>query len=250
MLLLLTTSAFATWTVLALDADTGEVGEAGATCGPFVWEVAGLAPGYGAVAAQYATNLEGRDRAVQRLAEGATPDAVIAELTGAAFADDDLPERQYGVVAFSGESAGYSGDLVEDDHAEVGDATVRAQGNTLRGADVVESAYAATADGEGTLAERLLLGLEAGRDAGGDARCPADAPAQSAFLHVATEADPAAVSIEAAPVFGGDPVAALRDIFDAGETGCASASGAPSFGLGIAAAALIGWRRSTRTSRR
>jgi uncharacterized Ntn-hydrolase superfamily protein len=93
MLLALVPAAFATWTVLALDPDTGEVGEAGATCGPFVWEVAGLAPGFGAVAAQYATNLAGRDEAVARLAEGTTPAEVIDELRGADFADDDLAER-------------------------------------------------------------------------------------------------------------------------------------------------------------
>ena len=242
MLLTLVPAAFATWTVLALDPETGEVGEAGATCGPFVWEVAALAPGFGAVAAQYATNLEGRERAADRLAEGATPEAVIAELEGADFGDTDLAERQYGVVAFSGPSAGYTGELVEDEHHEAGDDTVRAQGNTLRSDEVVQAAYEAAAGGEGTLAERLLLGLEAGRDQGGDARCPEDAPAQSAFLHVATEADPVAVSIEAAPVFGGDPVAAVRELFDAGETGCASAPGS-------VAAALLGCAARLRRRR-
>lgn len=39
---------------------------------------------------------------------------------------------------------------------------MRAQGNTLRGVGVVDLAYQA-ADTDGTLAERLLAGLEAGR---------------------------------------------------------------------------------------
>lgn len=242
-MLLLIPAAFATWTILGIDPDTLEVGAAGATCGPFVWEVAGLAPGKGAVAAQYATNLAGRDLAVDRLEEGATPEAIIDELAGS-FGDDDLAERQYGVVAFSGPSAGFTGELVEAEHAEAGDDLTRAQGNTLRGVDVVTLTYEA-GSADLSLAERLLLGLEAGRDAGGDARCPDDAPAESAFLHVATEDDPTAYSLEVEPIFGGDPVAALRERFDKGETGCTSAPGSLP---GALIAALAFARRVKRTS--
>lgn len=242
-MLLLIPAAFATWTILGIDPDTMEVGAAGATCGPFVWEVAGLAPGKGAVAAQYATNLEGRDLAVDRLEEGATPAAIIDELSGS-FDDDDLVERQYGVVAFSGPSAGFTGELVEAEFAELGDDLTRAQGNTLRGIDVVAQTYE-QGSADLPLAERLLLGLEAGRDLGGDARCPEDAPAESAFLHVATVDDPTAVSLEVEPVFGGDPIAALRERFAKGETGCATVHGAPLAALLALFGAL---RRVKRTS--
>lgn len=239
MLLLLVASASATWTVLAIDPDTGEVGAAGATCGPMVWMVAGLAPGEGAVAAQYATRIAGRDEAVERLTAGETPEAIVADL-GSAPEDDLLSERQYGVVGFAGPSAGFTGEDVEGDHAELGDDEVRAQGNTLRGTDVVELAYAA-ATGEGSLAERLLAGLEAGRDAGGDSRCPEDAPARSAFLHVASVDDPRAVSLEAAPL-SGDPVAVLRDRFEDGRTGC-STGGSAASGLLAALGMLCAVRR-------
>ncbi len=219
--------ASATWTVIGIDPDTQEVGVAGATCGPFVWQVAGLSPGHGAVVAQYASNLAGRDLAVERLAAGDTPEAIIGELTtdvGGDFDDDRTAIRQYGVVGFAGASAGFTGAEVEDGHGEVGGDTFRAQGNTLRTTEALDAAYAAMIGAKGeTLAERLLRGLEAGRDLGGDARCPEDAPAQSAFLHVASPDDPKAVSIELAPVFGGDPVAALREHVDDGVTGCAAA---------------------------
>lgn len=238
-MLFLVAPAFATWTVLGLDSSTGEVGIAGATCGPFVWEVAGLAPGYGAVAAQYATNLGARDFGVEDLQGGADPATVIADMTEN-YGDDDVAERQYGVVAFSGPSAGFTGDDVEESAAEYGDDSFRAQGNTLRTTGVVADAYTAAAVArDETLGERLLRGLEAGRDAGGDARCPEDAPAESAFLWVASEDDPTAVSLEVEPIFGGDPVAVLRDRFDAGEVGCATVR--PFGWLGLCA--VLGVRR-------
>lgn len=245
MLLLFISSAWATWTVIGVDPETGEVGAAGATCGPMVWEVAGLSPGHGAVVSQYATTLKGRNLAVDRLDAGEHPNAILEELT-TTFDDAHLPERQYGIVSLDADSAGFTGSEVEDEHAERGDAALRAQGNTLRTTDVVDDAYLAMVDAEGEpLAERLMRGLEAGRDDGGDARCPEDAPAQSAFLHVATLDDPKAVSLEVEPLLGGDPVAALRERFDDDQTGCATAGhgGALRGLLGLVAGLLVAGRR-------
>ena len=40
---------WATWSILAVDPETSQVGIAGATCGPMVWGIAGIAPGHGVV---------------------------------------------------------------------------------------------------------------------------------------------------------------------------------------------------------
>lgn len=243
VLLLLCASAHATWSVLGLDPETGEVGVAGATCGPMVAQIAQLAPGHGAVVSQYATSIKARRHAAELLEGGATPDEVIADLSGP-WGDDELDIRQYGVVAFNGPSAGFDGAEIEAEHNNVGTDTFRALGNTLRTDELPADAEAAWLATEGEpLAERLMSALEAGRDDGGDSRCPEDRPARSAFLHVATEDDPRAVSLETDAVFGGDPVAHLREHFDAGKTGCAHTRGGEARAALFGAALLLARRR-------
>lgn len=216
--------AWATWTVAAVDPETREVGVAGATCGPFVWMVAEVVPDRGAVAAQYATWLKGKGLIADALADGATPAAALSEVT-ADGVDDQREIRQYGVVGFDGPAAGFTGAEVEAASGWWGDATFSAQGNTLRDASLPEAAAIAFADAAGQpLADRLLLALEAGRDLGGDARCDAARPAQSAFLIVAQpedEADAPSLDLRTSSFLNGDdPVARLRTRFAGGTPGC------------------------------
>src|SRR5690242_10307190 len=95
-LLALPAPARATWSIVAVDPQTREVGAAGASCVEGVVRIAGLAPGKGVVASQAASNVEARDRAVLRLEEGLTPEAILQEITGAAF-DTNSRRRQYGL---------------------------------------------------------------------------------------------------------------------------------------------------------
>lgn len=236
-------TAYATWTVAAVDPDTGEVGVAGATCGPMVWMVAEVAPGEGAVAAQYDTSLSGKRAIAEALSEGATPERALERATDPAE-DGRLALRQYGVVGFAGPSAGFTGGEVEGVAGWKGDDTISVQGNTLRGALVLQDAFDA-ASGEGTLTDRLLAGLEAGRDAGGDARCDRDQPEKSAFLFVADPGDDPGrpkVEIRASGAFRSlDPVARVRAELE-GAAGC-DTSGSPAGAL-VALLAAVAARRS------
>jgi MYXO-CTERM domain-containing protein len=241
MLLLLALPAFATWSIAAVDPDTGEVGVAGATCGPMVWFIAGLAPGQGAVAAQYATWGKGRDAIVEALADGATPEEALDLGTD----DDPHPElRQWGVVGFAGPAVALTGDDVEAPaRTELG-GTWSVQGNTLAGELVVDAASIAMLETEGDpLAERLLTALERGAAEGGDARCdPADA-AKSAFLYVALPDDAPhepAVEIRAS---GAGAVAKVRAAFDEGRMSCAVTPGAPPAAVLLAIGVLLAGRR-------
>ncbi len=65
--------ASATWSIVAVDPETREVGIAGASCIGGVEIIGGLVPGRGAVAAQASANLAGRDLAMDRLAAGSSP---------------------------------------------------------------------------------------------------------------------------------------------------------------------------------
>ena len=192
-------AASATWSIVAVDPATREVGIAGASCIAHAQVIAGLAPGHGAISAQAMINLEARDLGRQMLADGASPRAVIAAVASAAFdsyAEIDTSRlRQYGVAAlgFEDAPAAFTGSWTFAWQGQALGSGVSVQGNTLAGPAVVERALAAfTAPppaGAARLADRLLRALEAGAEAGGDARCLPEQAALSAFLMVAAPGD-------------------------------------------------------------
>jgi uncharacterized Ntn-hydrolase superfamily protein len=207
--------------------------------------VAELVPGEGAVAAQYDTSLRGKRAIADALAAGDDPETALAGVIDPAF-DDRMALRQYGVVGFAGTAAGFTGDEVEGAAAWVGDETVSVQGNTLRGPEVVDEAYRAFLGAEGSLGDRLLAGLEAGREAGGDARCDVDQPEKSAFLFVA-DGDGEETKIRASGAFrGADPVDRVREEWE-GTAGCDVTGGAGSLAAVVVVAGLV--RRGRRAGR-
>lgn len=196
--------ASATWSIVAVDTETGEVGMAAATCNSSIQFIAAAVPGKGVVAAQAETSFKGRDAAEDWMAEGMSADEVLQRLSDpdfySMFYNKKFPVLQYGVATLgqtpeAGFAGGdtlvsWSGGIAED----TGHASWSAQGNTLRGPEVIAAAAAAMAPrAEGacrlTLAERLLRALEAGRNAGGDKRCTIDKPAQSAILLITRSGD-------------------------------------------------------------
>jgi uncharacterized Ntn-hydrolase superfamily protein len=72
-LLLTAGDAAATWSIVAVDSQSREVGIAAASCFPNVDETGGLVPGVGAIA-------EARDEAVRLLGSGASPRAVLERI--------------------------------------------------------------------------------------------------------------------------------------------------------------------------
>lgn len=181
--------ASATWSIVAVDPHTREVGAAGASCTPFVVGIVGLAPGRGAIVVQAASNPMARVRGVEMLNDGAAPAAIVRALRESQF---DPENQQYGVVALGADSgAAYTGTQAFAESAIALGAGVAIQGNTLPSKEVVRAAmaaFSAAADSGKPLAERLLRALEAGAAAGGDRRCGRQT-AHSAFLGVARPGD-------------------------------------------------------------
>lgn len=243
MLLLLLGTAHATWSLVAVAPETQEVGAAGATCGPMVWYIAGLAPGRGAVAAQYATWLKARREATDLLEQGEAPEAVLAAVLDM---DDEPAIRQYAVVSLDAPPATWTGAEVEEPALIVSGETWSVQGNTLASDDVVTRAAAAFEATEGEpLADRLLAGLEAGAAAGGDSRCEPEDAAKSAFLYVAAAEDRRREPTVEVRASGKGAVAELALRYAAGRGSCASAGRAPSW-LGAVLALLALLRRRGR----
>jgi len=206
-LLLQPALAHATWSIIATDPETGEVGIAGASCIGGVDVIGGLVPGRGVIAAQGVSNTSARQRGQELLAEGASPAVVIAEITNEA-ADPNpwwsftsgAQVRQYGVVAVGYESApaSYTGRRTLSWAGSAQGGGVSVQGNLLAGPKVVAAALERfeqlRSDCRSTLHDRLVEALEAGAKAGGDRRCEPALAALSAYLEVAGPDDPLGAS--------------------------------------------------------
>ncbi len=220
-LLALPRPASATWSVTAVDPRTREVGIAGASCTPNVMGIAGVVPGRGVIAAQALTNGAARRRGMEMLRAGASPAEIVRTVTDSVF-DAVYPMQQYGVAALGHAPAAYTGAETDAWRGHEVDAEVSVQGNILVGPRVVADAMAAfraaAADSAMTLADRLLLALEAGAAAGGDARCPGQT-ALSAFLIVAgpddrRDAQHLRLYVNGQAEGGSNPVVLLRQRYD------------------------------------
>ena len=158
-----------TWSILARDPATGEVGVAVTTRNFAVGLLCpATAGGVGAAASQALANPLIAPDALARLRGGEAPEDALAALL---IADPGRDQRQAHLLAADGRSARHTGpgcipwaghDAAED---------VSVAGNMLAGPEVVAAtleAFLATAGRR--LSERLILALEAGQAAGGDKR--------------------------------------------------------------------------------
>ena len=187
--------ALATWSIVAVDRDAGEVGGASATCTPWARAIFGPVPGKGIIVTQAASNKIARRYGESLLRDGKGPRDIIAAITHPAF-DPSYPIQQHGVAVLEpgAAPAGFTGSDIGRVAADLQGPGVSVQGNILVSREVLSAGlrtFQATSTGAPyDLAERLLRALEAGSRAGGDRRC-GDQTAISAYLVVARPGDPA-----------------------------------------------------------
>ena len=161
----------ATYSIIARDSETGEIGVAVQSKFIAVGAVVPFAKaGVGAVATQAYANVGYGPRALRLLADGASPGDVVTILTRD---DPKAARRQFGVLTAEGEAATYTGDRCFGwAGGKIGKDCV-AQGNILAGEAVVtalvDSFHSSAGSGK-ALAERLIDALEAAEEAGGDRR--------------------------------------------------------------------------------
>ena len=159
----------ATFSIVAADPESGEVGVAVASRFFAVGTVVPFAlAGVGAVATQSFANTSYGPRGLELLERGVTAEEVVRVLTRG---DDGREQRQFGVVAANGSAATYTGTKC---NAWAGGRTgpnYAVQGNILAGEAVVAAMERSFLDTKGkTLAERLYAAIVAGDAKGGDAR--------------------------------------------------------------------------------
>ena len=168
LLLLLATPAHATFSIVARDPATGELGVAVASRFFAVGSVVPYANAdIGAVATQANANITYGPRGLELLARGAKADEALRILTRD---DPNANSRQVGIVGADGSSVSYTGPGCNSWAGGRSGPNYAVQGNILTGEAVVIAMEKAFLETRGTLARRIFAALVAGDAAGGDSR--------------------------------------------------------------------------------
>jgi uncharacterized Ntn-hydrolase superfamily protein len=178
--------ASATWSVIAIDARTGRIVIASATCvtqatlrrfpAEGLMDIQAIVvPGVGAAAVQAGLDRTRKNQALiyRELKRGTAPERILDLLRQ----DSTVDERQFGIVDRDGRVAGFSGSengraaLDRGGRVPGTDVYYSIQGNLLTSRAVVEGAVVAFSAADGSLEDRVIAAMEAADAAGGDRRC-------------------------------------------------------------------------------
>jgi len=189
-----------TFSIVAIDTVTKEIGSAGATClteqpgflgAVFISDIIG---GHGAIHTQSYGLVENQFAARGRMLAGDTPEQIIAWLEENDY--NGNPEiRQYGIIdldaAGTPRTAAYTGVDCMDYKNHIIGRNYAIQGNILLGRQILDSMEARFVRTEGTLADKLMACLQGANVPGADSRCLADGlSSKSSFLRVSRWEDP------------------------------------------------------------
>ncbi len=219
-----------TFSIVAMDSETGEVGSAGASCVdlsnfPSIYGddfLGQLIPGQAAINTQAYYLPANQNNARNQILNGSSPQETIDWL----IANDvqNAPQfRQYGIVALVDnvvESAGFTGASTDDYKGHLTGPGYAIQGNILLGPEILEDMEEQFLNAEGDLACKLMAALQGANVVGADTRC-ADNGSSSlfAFLKVAqpedVEGQPSfLVSVSTNDGAGIEPIDSLQTLFD------------------------------------
>ena len=213
-----------TFSIVAVDTLTGEIGSAGASCvGPFggvgAFILSDVIEGIGAIHTQASYNATNQQNARNRMLEGLSPQEIIDWLV-ANDAQNNPTVRQYGIVDLTrtGESAAYTGVNCLDYKNHVTGAGYSVQGNILSGQVIIDTMQTMFLNTAGPLADKLMASLQAAKIIGADTRCAVrNTSSQSGFVKVVRIGDGAnpylQLVVPDTPV-GTDPIDVLQGMFD------------------------------------
>lgn len=211
-----------TFSIVAVDPRTHEVGSAGASCvgGPVfnVTVITDVIEGVGAIHTQAFYLAANQQIAHQRMVAGDSPQQIIQYVL-AHDAGGDSTIRQYGVVDFigGGRSAAYTGLNTNDYKGHITGPSYAIQGNILLGKIVLDTMQYAFLHTPGPLADRLMAALRAAKMPGADQRCLPDLSSLSAFVRVVRIGDGTNEYLYQKVTYSTtiDPIDSLQKLFDA-----------------------------------
>ena len=180
-----------TFSIVAVDTLTGQIGSAGASCIQGSIIISDIHPGLGAIHTQSYWNASNQDSASSLMEQGYAPQDIIDWLVEN-DAQNDPTIRQYGIVDLleGGRSAAFTGENCSDFKGhKIGD-TYAIQGNILLGQSILDDMEEAFLTQYGTFEEKLMASLMAANVVGADTRCtPYGTPSISAFIRVSDPND-------------------------------------------------------------
>ena len=220
--------AFATYSIVAVDSATKQVGGAGASClensagapgGVLV--ISDLLPGKGAIHTQAQHDATNKLHAHEQMVAGKSPVEIMDWLSKNDVAGTP-GVRQYGAVdLFQGSprASAFTGVDCMDYKGHRTGRNYALQGNILLGAAVLDSMESRFIKTPGTLADKLMAALQGAKRPGADTRCLAEGvSAQSAFIRVAKPGDAVTkfyldLRVPSRPR-GKEPVDSLQKLYD------------------------------------
>jgi uncharacterized Ntn-hydrolase superfamily protein len=157
-----------TYSIVARDADSGELGVAVQSHWFSVGSgVLWAQPGIGAVATQSFTDPNYGPLGLQLMRAGKDASQALGALLAV---DEHANVRQVGMVDANGVVANHTGDMSISEHCDIAGEDFTVQANMMWKPTVCEAMAAAYLAAEGELSERLMIALEAAQAEGGDMR--------------------------------------------------------------------------------
>ena len=186
-----------TFSIVAVDPATGEVGSAGGTClssEDGARDVSDIVIGVGAINTQSFWNATNQTNARDRMLAGDSPDEIITWLQNNDVEGSSMVAyRQYGVVDINGangRSAAFTGSANYDKKGHRTGADYAIQGNILISEDVLDDMETAFNNTSGSLCSRLMAVMQAAKRPGADDRCLSSGlSCKSAYIRVAKPSD-------------------------------------------------------------
>lgn len=223
-----------TFSIVAIDPVTGQVGSAGASCHPDCTILTDVHPGWGVVHTQASWLAANQNYARTLMNMHLSPQQIIDSLV-AHDAQNNPSVRQYGIIDLlnGGRTAAYTGSNCTNWKGHIIGATYTIQGNILLGSHILDSMKSRFINTQGTLAQKLMAALQGAKVIGADTRCAPNTSSQSAFIRVANVGDtigPLYLNLKVTnavkPPFGRDPIDSLQVLFNGWMTGVYGYSGA------------------------
>ena len=223
-----------TFSIVAADSTSRQVGSAGASCvdlfntgfsdDSFLGD---LLPDTGAINSQAFYIPANQNNARTRMRAGDDPSQIISWLAKNDI-QDNSSIRQYGIVGFSGtnvSAAGFTGANTNDykNHitGSIDGIYYSIQGNILLGQEILDSMESRFRAAEGDLACRLMAALQGAKVVGADTRCtPNGSSSLFAFVKVAEPGDTYGspsfkLSVRTRNNAGIEPIDSLQSMFNA-----------------------------------
>jgi uncharacterized Ntn-hydrolase superfamily protein len=209
-----------TFSIVAVDPVTGQVGSAGASCVANCLILSDVHPGRGVIHTQayYLASNQNYARTLMNL--GLSPQQIIDSMI-VHDAQNNPTIRQYGIVDLigGGRTAAYTGVNCNDYKNHIIGPTYTIQGNILLGQQILDSMKSRFLNTSGTLAQKLMAALQGAKVVGADTRCiPRNTSSRSSFIRVARPQDTLGVlylhlAVYDTPV-NKDPIDSLQVLFN------------------------------------